>query len=82
MIKVKLKKKCLCIVAMLLMVMSSGMIAHADVVQPSCTIENSSVSPRRDETQWVFRRNPDTGEIEKRLWSITYGVWRTEWEVV
>lgn len=78
----KLNKKYLCVVAMLLMVMSSSVAVHADSVKsvPGSLGVESSASQRRDETEWVFRRNPDTGKIEKRLWSITYGVWRTEWE--
>lgn len=76
----KLKKNCLCFAAMFLMMMSSGIAVSADVVCPTGLTESSTVSPRKDETEWAFRINPDTGVLEKRLWSITYGVWRTEWE--
>lgn len=78
----KLNRKCLCIAAMLVMIMTSGVSVCADSIQSTAQIPESSVSPRRDETEWVFRINPDTGVFEKRLWSITYGVWRTEWEPV
>lgn len=78
----KLNKKCLCTLAMIMMIMCSGVATYADSVQPVSTGLESSASQRRDETEWAFRRNPDTGKIEKRLWSITYGVWRTEWEPV
>lgn len=78
-----LKKNCLCVTAMLLMLMSSGIAVHADIIRPNDTVlESSTISPRKDETEWAFRINPDTGVLEKRLWSITYGVWRTEWEPV
>lgn len=76
----KLNKKYLCALAMIVMVMSSGVAVHADSVQPEITNIESSASQRKEETEWAFRRNPDTGVLEKRLWSITYGVWRTEWE--
>lgn len=77
----KLKKNCLCAVAMLVMVMSSGLAVSADMVVSTDTItESTTISPRKDETEWVFRINPKTDVLEKRLWSITYGVWRTEWE--
>lgn len=31
-----------------------------------------------EETEWYYRRYD--GRIQKRLWSITRGIWLTEWE--
>ena len=33
---------------------------------------------RAEETQWVTRITED-GLIQARLWSITYGYWKTDW---
>ena len=40
----------------------------------------SVVSPCAEETEWVFRIH--NGYYEKRLWSITYGKWLTDWIVL
>ncbi|MDO4539936.1 MAG: hypothetical protein Q4B48_02365 [Syntrophomonadaceae bacterium] len=32
---------------------------------------------RAEETMWYFRNN--NGVLEKRLWSITYRYWKTDW---
>lgn len=77
-----MKRNLLCFVAMLLMMLSSGLVAHADTVQVKADNSNAVVLPRAEETEWCFRRNPDTGVLEKRLWSNTYGKWKTEWEPV
>ena len=34
--------------------------------------------PRAEETQWYYRITDD-GLFQKRLWSITYGYWKTDW---
>lgn len=38
---------------------------------------NSTVQPKAEETRWYYREY--NGNIEKRLWSITYGKWLTDW---
>jgi hypothetical protein len=38
---------------------------------------NSTVAIQAEQTEWYYRNN--NGIMEKRLWSITYGVWRTDW---
>lgn len=35
------------------------------------------VAPRAEETEWYFRIF--NGQNQKRLWSITYGKWLTDW---
>lgn len=32
-----------------------------------------------EEFEWRFRYHPDNGRLQKRLWSITYGYWATDW---
>lgn len=81
----KSKKNCLCCIAMLLMVASSGIAVHADEVPVKINSTDNEVvvsAPRKEETEWVFRENPQTGVLEKRLWSNTYGKWKTDWEPV
>lgn len=40
----------------------------------------SQVSPNAEEREWYFRWY--NGRLQKRLWSITYRKWLTEWEYV
>lgn len=37
----------------------------------------STVEPRVDEVVWITRTY--NGKLQKRLWSITYQVWLTDW---
>lgn len=37
----------------------------------------AAASPRAEELEWVFRYY--NGKYQCRLWSHTYGVWRTDW---
>lgn len=79
------KKSYLCCILMLLMVAFSGIAVQADEVPVKIsTADNEAVvcAPRKEETEWVFRENPQTGVLEKRLWSNTYGKWKTDWEPV
>lgn len=62
---------------------SLSVMAVADY---SCESEQVSIiSPvgdenRAEETTWVIRRY--NGLIQRRLWSITYGIWLTDWETI
>lgn len=37
----------------------------------------SEVTPNAEERQWFFRMH--NGKLQRRLWSITYGKWLTDW---
>ena len=37
-----------------------------------------TVSPNAEQTQWIFRVLED-GTLQKRLWSLTYQEWLTDW---
>lgn len=37
----------------------------------------SEVSPNAEEREWLFRLH--NGKLQKRLWSITYRKWLTDW---
>lgn len=34
--------------------------------------------PNAEETEWYYRIT-DTGLFQRRLWSLTYGYWKTDW---
>ena len=53
--------------------------AAENIVVPS-TISEDGVAPASEETVWCTRIH--NGVLQKRLWSITYGKWLTEWEDV
>lgn len=36
--------------------------------------------PYAEQKEWVYRINE--GYVEKRLWSLTYGKWLTDWIIV
>lgn len=64
---------------MLLMVtalLSTGYTAHAQEININNT--NGDVVIFAEETEWYFR--VVDGRIQKRLWSLTWGKWLTEWE--
>ncbi len=42
--------------------------------------ENPGEQGRAEETEWIIRWAD--GLIQQRLWSITYGVWLTDWITV
>ena len=74
-------KKVVSFLLALTIVFSFGMTAFADNNIPNMGEENNStVEPRIEELEWVYR--VIDGMLEKRLWSNTYGVWRTDWIVV
>lgn len=54
--------------------------AYADFapIDPTPTsASDSGIMPCAEETEWYWRNN--NGIVEKRLWSITYGKWLTDW---
>jgi len=44
------------------------------------TIVTAEEESRAEETVWYFRCY--AGLLQRRLWSITYGYWLTEWETI
>ena len=50
----------------------------ANLAPASDEVSSSSKSPRWEETEWKYRAF--NGVPQKRLWSITRGIWLTEWE--
>lgn len=60
--------------------LASGVTAFADGApgdgQPGVSASGEPV--RAEETEW-YSRITDEGWIQIRLWSITYGYWKTDW---
>lgn len=65
------------------LILTISVTAYAEsVVQPEKTELSATVipgdSPQAEETCWYFRTTDD-GLFQKRLWSLTYGRWLTDW---
>lgn len=58
--------------------LSTGYMAHAQEINIDST--NGDVVIFAEETQWYYRTVD--GRIQRRLWSLTWGKWLTEWEWV
>lgn len=48
--------------------------------EPLAITQDTSISPMSEETVWYNRIY--NGMLQRRLWSVTYGKWLTEWEDV
>ena len=71
----KIKRILTCI--MLVLIMCTAMFGTAAMAAGDDS-GTGVVSPMAEQTQWYFRVNSE-GMLEKRLWSLTYGVWLTDW---
>lgn len=54
---------------------ADSVIAEESIITVSAG--ETPVEPLAEETEWVYRVY--NGNLEKRLWSNTYGVWKTDW---
>lgn len=73
-------KKIVSFLLALSIVFSFGLTAFADVQVPAGNDPESTIEPRLEETEWVYRVY--NGNLEKRLWSNTYGKWLTDWIIM
>ena len=73
-------KTALLVFMMLVTIALPAHAANEADISPCDAGETSVIEPRVEETRWYFRNN--NGVVEKRLWSLTYGVWLTEWTPV
>lgn len=44
---------------------------------PKTPTNETVITTRGEQTEWVYRNN--NGVIQKRLWSLTYAKWLTDW---
>lgn len=84
----KLRKLFTCILAISFVCTSIGGLSfsenavYASMSSETISIERSNtvIEPRAEVTEWRYRTVGD--RIQKRLFSVTYGKWLTEWEWV
>lgn len=75
-------KRIISLILTLMMCLSFSVSAFAespDVLKETGEIlVNSGEQTRAEETEWYYRITGD-GLVQMRLWSITYGYWKTDW---
>ncbi len=49
----------------------------APVMASAYSGEGTGIETRAEQFRWYYRTHD--GEKQMRLWSVTYGVWRTDW---
>lgn len=57
--------------------LSATAFAECTAAQGGDSQDNSVAVQRAEQKEWVYRTY--NGNIEKRLWSNTYGKWLTDW---
>lgn len=67
----------LCIVATISATTPAFAATVDEVVPPCPTQQTEQIMPLIEETVWVTRNH--NGQLQKRLWSITRGIWLTDW---
>lgn len=50
----------------------------AELPAPITAEEPNIISPTAEQTEWYFRYNEE-GVLQRRLWSLTYQKWLTDW---
>lgn len=70
-----MKKAFVSFLAMMMIACSLALPAAAEAPAPADN--TSAAEPRIEELEWIYRYHD--GKYQRRLWSITYGVWRTDW---
>lgn len=72
-----MKKTLLAVVVALLLCLQAVPASAASEVAIPQTISEDVVAPASEETVWCTRVY--NGMLQRRLWSITYGEWLTDW---
>lgn len=73
-----MKKVLLIVLAALCTINIIGVAAFAAEIPEEVPVSSDTiVTPQTEEVEWIFRMY--YGVMQKRLWSITYGVWLTDW---
>ncbi len=70
-----------CVFVLCLCFLSATVFADCTIQEyTGFSASGSFEQSRVEETEWYYRIN--NGHYEKRLWSITYGKWLTDWIVL
>lgn len=64
-------------IALLISINTLPVVAASEIVVPTAISQDTVVSPLAEQTVWYNRIY--NGMLQKRLWSITYGEWLTDW---
>lgn len=74
-------KKVLLIISLVITI-TSAIPCSAYAAEPFTPIimstQDNDIAPYSEETVWTYRTTED-GKLQKRLWSITHGIWLTDW---
>lgn len=74
-------KRIICFLLVLIMCLSCSVFAFADYATARENTTIMEIGNRAEETVWYYRITSD-GLLQRRLWSITYGYWLTDWETI
>lgn len=72
-----MKRRILTTVIALLCAFSLFSTGVAPAMAATVPTGEAQVEPRAEEVRWYYRNN--NGVDEMRLWSLTYGYWKTAW---
>lgn len=77
-----MRKLSLLIVALALCICSvtPALATNTPTLVPKDTLTTSNVSTRAEQTEWRYQYID--GRLSKRLWSLTYNRWLTDWEPI
>lgn len=63
---------------MLFCCLTTGVVGYACAVDAPVPADENGAVARVEQTEWRYRSYQ--GRCQKRLWSITRGIWLTDWE--
>ncbi|MCI9366925.1 MAG: hypothetical protein HFF19_01390 [Oscillospiraceae bacterium] len=72
-----MKKRVLTLLMASLCALTLVSSALAPVMASPYTGEETNIETRAEQVRWYYRIHD--GEKQMRLWSISYGVWKTDW---
>ena len=73
-----MKRLLVATLSVLILTFTTPFSVNAAMLTPLEISAQGDAMPAAEQTQLVFRKNED-GVAQKRLWSITYGKWLTDW---
>lgn len=73
------RKKNIAVICGVLLCITASMPAYAatGLNEGSSAVSITQITPRGEQTIWYYR--VINGVNQKRLWSVTYGCWKTDW---